>query len=171
MRMNKDITFSGQFWYGNTVAFSSQYDEVLNELTTGTSEDATGETGSGWKVDQPHREGIAGANQQRGAEAAAAERRQVLNLYAGQSFYQLNENDYQGAYNPETMTMSFLKKADFTTIIHETGHFFLDMYVRYAGESQQIARDLDGLLKWFRIEGTSPEERFKITIYETSRFV
>jgi hypothetical protein len=61
----------------------------------------------------------------------------------------------RGAYSPATNTISLLEHADLSTFLHESGHFFLDVYEHIAsqpGAPQQITDDFNALLKWFGVK-------------------
>ncbi|MDQ8050742.1 hypothetical protein, partial [Luteibacter sp.] len=65
-------------------------------------------------------------------------------------------------------TIGLLEKADATTFLHETGHFFLEVLGDLAADpnaSPDIVRDYDALLSWFGVEsreqiGTDQHEQF-----------
>jgi GNAT superfamily N-acetyltransferase len=65
-------------------------------------------------------------------------------------------------------TIGLLEKADATTFLHETGHFFLEVLGDLAADpnaSPDIVRDYDALLNWFGVEsreqiGTDQHEQF-----------
>ncbi len=68
----------------------------------------------------------------------------------------------QGSFNPQTLTISILKNADLSTVIHEAGHLFLHITADLAARPDapiEIKQDMDALLKWFDTQGTTPEER------------
>ncbi|WP_414614891.1 hypothetical protein [Stenotrophomonas geniculata] len=66
------------------------------------------------------------------------------------------------------MQISLFKGADLSTFLHESGHFFLEVYRDLAtaeDASPQIRSDLDALLKWFGVEsadqiGVDQHEQF-----------
>lgn len=58
------VSFAGQFWYDTQVAFSAEYQEKIDALTTGTAEGgAGGIRGPQW-TGQPVRAGLEGADRQ-----------------------------------------------------------------------------------------------------------
>lgn len=67
-----------------------------------------------------------------------------------------------------SMQISLFKGADLSTFLHESGHFFLEVYRDLAtaeDASPQIRSDLDALLKWFGVEsadqiGVDQHEQF-----------
>lgn len=68
----------------------------------------------------------------------------------------------RGTFNPATFEISLLEKADLSTFLHETGHFFLSMMQNFASQPnapQQIRNDMDALLKWIGVAGDTPEAR------------
>jgi hypothetical protein len=57
----------------------------------------------------------------------------------------------RGTFNPETLAMAFGPDADFSTFLHESGHFFLEVLADIAsapGAPQQIVDDMAAVLKW-----------------------
>lgn len=66
------------------------------------------------------------------------------------------------------MQISLFKGADLSTFLHESGHFFLEVYRDLAAAEDaapQIRSDLDALLKWFGVEsadqiGVDQHEQF-----------
>lgn len=66
------------------------------------------------------------------------------------------------------MQISLFKGADLSTFLHESGHFFLEVYRDLAAAEDaapQIRSDLDSLLKWFGVEsadqiGVDQHEQF-----------
>lgn len=81
--------------------------------------------------------------------------------------YHQNNGAARGTFNPSTNTIALLDKADLSTFLHETGHFFLevqfDLAAQIASEAsvfghetntegqQVILADTNALLKWFGI--------------------
>lgn len=67
-----------------------------------------------------------------------------------------------------SMQISLFKGADLSTFLHESGHFFLEVYRDLAtaeDAAPQIRSDLDALLKWFGVEsadqiGVDQHEQF-----------
>lgn len=73
----------------------------------------------------------------------------------------------RGSYNPATNTIALLQKADLSTFLHESGHFFLETQFDIAAQlykdeeifgreslkpgERQIIDDTNAILKWFGI--------------------
>ena len=73
----------------------------------------------------------------------------------------------RGSFNPETLTIALLKDANYSTFLHETGHFFLETQFSLASQLDKMAEDLgfdmlsegekgilndtNALLKWFGV--------------------
>ena len=70
-----------------------------------------------------------------------------------------NESAPRGAFDPNTLNITLLEGADLSTFLHESGHFFLEMYARYADQSAEIGADMDALLKWFGVKGDDQAAR------------
>lgn len=78
-----------------------------------------------------------------------------------------NAEGPRGSFNPETFAITLNKNADFSTFLHEGGHFFLEVQMDMAekirqemlangpenvsSEKRQIVSDADALFKWFGI--------------------
>ena len=58
------VSFAGQFWYETQTAFSSEYQEKIDALTTGTSEKTTGNIGGPQWTGQSIRAGLESADRQ-----------------------------------------------------------------------------------------------------------
>ena len=72
------------------------------------------------------------------------------------------EGGARGGFSPETNTVSLLRKADLSTYVHESGHFYLEVMHDIASAAdapQQIRDDFDTLLKSFSVAGDSAEQR------------
>jgi hypothetical protein len=109
---------------------------------------------------------------------------------AGESSSPLKGLFYQdavrGSYNPETKLIALLQSADYSTFVHESGHFFLDVQADLAMQIQQqissgasvtpaeagIVEDMNKLLDWFGIqgqEGLTPLEVWSTLTLEEQR--
>lgn len=61
----------------------------------------------------------------------------------------------RGTFNPLTLTISLLEKADLSTFLHELGHFGLEMMVEIASQPaapQTVVDDVRTILDWFGIK-------------------
>lgn len=61
----------------------------------------------------------------------------------------------RGTFNPSTLTISLLEKADLSTFLHELGHFGLEMMVEIAaqpGAPQSVIDDVRIILDWFGVK-------------------
>lgn len=70
---------------------------------------------------------------------------------SGTPLYQEN----RGSFDPRTLTISLLKGADLTTVIHESGHFFLDALADIASRPdapESVAKDFKTVMAWFGVE-------------------
>lgn len=73
----------------------------------------------------------------------------------GQQLFQSGKSANRGGFNPKTLTTILTKDSDFSTFLHETGHFYLDaqaQIVRMDGASSQIKDDMNTLLDWFGVK-------------------
>lgn len=90
-----------------------------------------------------------------------------LGDYGAAVFFQ-GEQAPRGAFNPATLSITLLKRADLSTFLHESGHFFLEVQADLAGQLQQEANihgadtlkpgerqvltDMQATLDWFGIK-------------------
>lgn len=68
-------------------------------------------------------------------------------------FYQNPES--RGTYRPGAREITMLKDTDFSTFLHETGHYLLHVYMdiaRQADAPAEIRADMQALLGWFGVE-------------------
>lgn len=75
------------------------------------------------------------------------------------TFYQNQPGkaEARGSFNPSTLNIALLEKADLSTFLHETGHFFLEIQAEIASQPNApaaVSEDMDRILKWFGIEAT-----------------
>lgn len=67
----------------------------------------------------------------------------------------LNQNaGARGTFSPSTLTISLLEKADLSTFLHETGHFFLEALADMAaqpGAPADVVADMNKVLEWFGV--------------------
>jgi hypothetical protein len=84
--------------------------------------------------------------------------------FSGTTFKQGN----RGSFNPATLSITLLKKADLSTFLHESGHFFLEMQFDIAAKLQkeaelfgrdalkpgerQILDDTNAVLRWLGVD-------------------
>jgi hypothetical protein len=68
----------------------------------------------------------------------------------------------RGGFTPENHTITLLRKADLSTYLHESGHFYLEVMhdiARAPDAPDQVRGDFDTLLKSFGVAGDSAEQR------------
>ncbi|MDR3798423.1 MAG: hypothetical protein P4K93_09735 [Terracidiphilus sp.] len=66
----------------------------------------------------------------------------------------LNQSQ-RGGFDPSSLTALLGQKADMSTFLHETGHYFLSVYADLARQSDappEVKADMDALLKWFGVK-------------------
>lgn len=78
------------------------------------------------------------------------------------------ERSPRATFSPSTNTISLLRGADLTSVLHETGHYFFENDIALAGElvakadrtagEQQILDDVSALLTWHGIKGDINEQ-------------
>ena len=66
---------------------------------------------------------------------------------------QLLEQNARGSFDPTSSTIQLFKNADLSTLLHETGHFFLETMAKVAKTSPDMAKDMDAALKWMGVKG------------------
>lgn len=70
----------------------------------------------------------------------------------------------RGTFTPSTNTIALLKDADLSTFLHETGHFFLEVYADLASRPDapaQVAADMQALVKWFGVKDVKTIEDWR----------
>jgi hypothetical protein len=165
------VSFAGQFWYETQVAFSSQYQEKIDALTTGvTEEGAAGAAGRQQWAGDSVRAGLEGADRQSretaggepgadvlGGDAQRAELAQAPTAQVAPGADTLQQGA-RGTFNPQTLELVLNSNADLSTWFHETGHFFLEVLADVASQPDapaQITDDYNKVLAWF---GVTPEQ-------------
>jgi len=72
-----------------------------------------------------------------------------------QAMFQSNKTGRRGGYDPSRLTTILTQDTDYSTFLHETGHFFLDTYSKIASDPNApaaIKEDMQTILNWFGIE-------------------
>lgn len=96
---------------------------------------------------------------------------EVLPAFNARPFFQSSEAAPRGQIQigqGRSMQISLFRGADLSTFLHESGHFFLEVYRDLATAEEaapQLRSDLDALLKWFGVEsadqiGVDQHEQF-----------
>ncbi|HEL5580158.1 TPA: hypothetical protein UON57_000964 [Stenotrophomonas maltophilia] len=96
---------------------------------------------------------------------------EVLPAFNARPFFQSSEAAPRGQIQigpGRSMQISLFRGADLSTFLHESGHFFLEVYRDVAtaeDASPQVRSDLDTLLRWFGVEsadqiGVDQHEQF-----------
>lgn len=70
----------------------------------------------------------------------------------------------RGSFNLDTLTMTLLQGSDLSTVIHESGHFYLEMLEKLAnttGAPQQVQDDFAKTMEWF---GVTPAQWAQMTL-------
>jgi hypothetical protein len=68
------------------------------------------------------------------------------------------EQPSRGGYNPKSLTTILTKESDYSTFLHETSHFYLDMLTRLAempNAPESFRNDLNTVIEW---SGATPEQ-------------
>ena len=84
------------------------------------------------------------------ADAAAIEK-----FFPGAAKAQELRQEERGGFNPEQLTTILYEKADYSTFLHETAHFFLTVYADLAAQPNATDRqrqDMQTILDWFGIK-------------------
>lgn len=139
------------------------YGERLDRLRSGAGTEATGEEP---KVGQPvAKTAPFDEATQLAFELDAARRLEKLSEQREAAYQQ----SHIGSFNPATMTMSFLKGADLSTPLHESGHAFLELMAKFASEkaSPEIELDFEKVMQWF---GTTADQWNSMTLDEKRPF-
>lgn len=107
----------------------------------------------------------------RGLPTSALTLSEVLPAFNARPFFQSSEAAPRGQIQigpGRSMQISLFRGADLSTFLHESGHFFLEVYRDLAtaeDAAPQLRSDLDALLKWFGVEsadqiGVEQHEQF-----------
>lgn len=75
------------------------------------------------------------------------------------------EQSGRGFYDPDSRTVSLFQAADASTFLHESGHYFLDLYGRMldAGVAPEgVRRDMQALMDWFGVKSFDDWRRMSI---------
>jgi hypothetical protein len=75
---------------------------------------------------------------------------------ANPSILAQNNQSPRGTYSPSQALITLGERADLSTFLHESGHFFLEVMADLASQPdapQQIRDNMDKLLAWFGIKG------------------
>lgn len=78
----------------------------------------------------------------------------------------------RAAYDPTNFTISLLKGADLSSVIHEGGHFYLEALADMASQPnaiQQVKDDFRKTLNWFGINGPDPEGLWRLMTLDQKR--
>jgi hypothetical protein len=98
--------------------------------------------------------------------AMRAQALQGLPLFQSALHPRASQTEPRGSLDPRTLEIALGPKADASTWIHETGHFFLEALVELASDADapaQIVEDFDTVLSWF---GVTREEWSRFTLDE-----
>jgi GNAT superfamily N-acetyltransferase len=105
----------------------------------------------------------------RGRELVLADPSQVRSVFAafdpeqaasGNLLAQQKTTGARATFNPQTLNIALLEKADLSSFLHETGHFFFEMTATLAADQNapaDIVEDMQALLKHVGYTGTPAE--------------
>lgn len=71
---------------------------------------------------------------------------------AGMPLFQNGED--RGSFDPNTNTINLLRRADLSTFLHETGHFYLNVLADMASRPDapaEVVADMETTLRWFGV--------------------
>jgi hypothetical protein len=172
------VSFAGQFWYDTQVAFSHQYQEKIDAIATGTPEGQAAQAGGQVWTGQPIRSGLESADRQSGETAVGEPGADVLGGDAQRAgdqgdvkLFQADSGDKRGFIQfgaDRKFTIGLLEKADLSTFLHESGHFWLEVLgdlAERADATEQIKADYQTLLDWFGVKS-----RAEITVEHHEKF-
>lgn len=162
------VSFAGRFWYDTEVAFRHEYQGKIDALTTRNSSEGSATARAEVWAGRPIREGLENAD--RAANEAA---RGEPNVGARADFgvdaqarpdgvatrlEQAGAAVPRGAiqFDRANTLISVFKNADESTLIHESGHFFLQVTKDLASRAdapEGALRDWSTLASWLKNEG------------------
>ena len=159
----KGVSFAGQFWYDTQVAFSHQYQEKIDAITTTESEGIVEDAGAAVWQGQSIGSGIEDANRQIRETSLQQSSRDILsgNATRADQLGQAATGGTRGEIDP-VRNLITIKNANSLTVFHELMHWFVIDLFRTATDpaaSELSKSDADILLKWFGIGGSNMQER------------
>jgi hypothetical protein len=159
----KGVSFAGQFWYDTQVAFSHQYQEKIDAITTTESEGIVEDAGAAVWQGQSIGSGIEDANRQIRETSLQQSSRDILsgNAARADQLGQAATGGTRGEIDP-VRNLITIKNANSLTVFHELMHWFVIDLFRTATDpaaSELSKSDADILLKWFGIGGSNMQER------------
>ena len=159
----KGVSFAGQFWYDTQVAFSHQYQEKIDAITTTESEGIVEDAGAAVWQGQSIGSGIEDANRQIRETSLQQSSRDILsgNATRADQLGQAATGGTRGEIDP-VRNLITIKNANSLTVFHELMHWFVIDLFRTATDSaaSELSKsDADILLKWFGIGGSNMQER------------
>lgn len=75
------------------------------------------------------------------------------------------EQKNKGSYTPDSRTISLFQSANASTFLHESGHYFLDLYGRMidAGVAPEgVLKDMQTLMDWFGVKSVDDWRRMSL---------
>lgn len=93
-------------------------------------------------------------------------------IMEGLPLFQDQKIQNRAAYDPTNFTISLLKGADLSSVIHEGGHFYLEALADMASQPnaiQQVKDDMRKTLNWFGINGPEPEGVWRLMTLDQKR--
>lgn len=156
----RDIAAGGKGWAGESVLDgvknaarwareSEQQGTGEGAVQPGSESAAT--DGTGAAINRPGGEAGGGVLAQ---GATAAERAEFSRREAAQRAGQFAQPT-RGGFDPKRLTTILNEKADYSTFLHETAHFFLTVYADMASQpnaTQQMKDDMQTVLDWFGVK-------------------
>lgn len=89
------------------------------------------------------------------AAAAAAAASMGVTLPTGRVMQGGGPSLERGTFNVKTLEIVLTENADLSTFIHEAGHFFLEMLMKYGAQPSSpadVRADADAVLRWFGVK-------------------
>lgn len=80
----------------------------------------------------------------------------------GEKGFPLFQNGQRASFNPHDLTTALFKGNDLSSIIHENGHYFLEMMTRMSAHGDappELREQTDKLMQWLGVKGDTADAR------------
>lgn len=85
----------------------------------------------------------------------AADADAIAKFFPSAAKSQMLNQPERGGFDPKSLTTILSDASDYSTFLHETGHFFLTVYADMAGKpnaTQRVKDDMQAILDWFGVK-------------------
>ncbi|MDR3352267.1 MAG: hypothetical protein LBO00_04500 [Zoogloeaceae bacterium] len=146
---------------GEDFALEESDDFTGKELYEALSEQLGGDQEASRLLNKAGIDGIAYVGSEDGPAAVIFDDQSIEII---ERYYQRRSAEARGSFNPSTLSIELLEQADISTFLHESRHFFLDMYEKVLTDVppgvplvssglSTMREDFNTILKWAGHEG------------------